>query len=319
MVLPLIAAGIGLIKGADAIGEAAKDFSNVGKNKFQATAYEAQPVAAMGGQAQHYAQMGQDGKNNAMSQANYAQGQMIAERGPQAQENLALANREAQARGFQQDSLNLDRQAAMGNAPSVAARQMQAGMDQAVAGQASQAASARGMAGLAMAQSNGQANVANVQNQTFNQAAQLRAAEMAQARQAYQQGAGAFRQGDQGRLQMGNQMSQFNAQQNDQYRLGMGQLGIGYQQAGQGWNAQSMDALKQQQGADIAAQAINADSYNNAQALNAGVSQANADERARMRDRWVSMGTGAFNTAGGMMKGAGGGGGGSGSGGAGGK
>lgn len=298
-ILPFLGAAGGLLGGgADAIGEAAKDFSNVGKNKFQANPYQATPIGAMGGQADHYANMGQDGKNNAMAQANYAQGQMQANRGPQATENGLLANREAQGRGYQMDSLGMARQAAMGNAPSVAARQMQAGLDSAVAGQQSGMGSARGAAGLALAGSNANANVANLQNQTFNQASQLRAQEMAQARGQYQAGSDALRQADQGRLQMGNQMGQFNANLNDQYKFGMGQLGQGFQGAAQGWNAQSADALKQQQGMDMAAQAINADSYNQSQAINAGVAQGNADEAGRMRDRWVSLGMGAVNTAG---------------------
>lgn len=304
--LPVGAAIGGLFGGGGkAIGDAVRDFSRVGQNKFEATPYKAEAAQFGGvpGGAQHFSQMALDGRDNAMNQANYSQGQMRADRGPQAQENVALANREAQARGFQQDSLGLARNAAMGNAPSVAARQMQAGMDAAVAGQQSQLASARGGAGMALAAGNAGANVANIQNQTFSQAAQLRAQEMATARGQYQQGADAFRAGDQNRLQMGNQMSQFNANANDQYRLGMGQLGIGYQGAAQGWQAAATDPWKQQQQADMQASQINADSYNNAQAINAGVAQAKADQQNQMKQQWIGLGTGLVKTGAGMASG----------------
>lgn len=298
--LPIIGAAGGLLGGgAKAIGEGLKDFSNVGKNKFQATPYQANPVQFGGdGGAARFEQQGQRGLADARAQGAYANAQMQADRGPQAMENGILANREAQGRGYQMDSLGLARQAAMGNAPSVAARQMQAGLDQAVAGQQSAMGSARGAAGLALAGSNAQASVANLQNQTFNQAAQLRAQEMATARGQYQAGSDSLRQADQGRLQMGNQMGQFNANLNDQYRMGMGQLGLGYQQAQQGWNQATMDPWKAQMQADGQNQQINADSYNQAQAINAGVSQGNADESGKMRDRWVNYGMGAVNTAG---------------------
>ena len=293
LLVPAALGAAGLVSGAfDKAGEAIKDFSNVDKNKFQATPYNAESVQV----DPSLDDRSQAGAANAMGQAKWAQGQMQANRGPQAVENGMLANREAQAGGYQQDAVNMARQAALGNAPSVAARQMQAGMDQAVAGQASMAGSARGAAALAQASGNAQANVANVQNQTFNQAGQLRAQEMAQARGQYQAGTDAMRQAEQGRLQMGNQMGQFNANLNDQYKMGMGQLGLGYQNAAQGWNGQNLEVGKMQYGADMQAQQINADQHSQSQAINAGVSQANADRAGDMRDKWTDLGMGLVNT-----------------------
>lgn len=72
--------------------------------------------------------------------------------------------------------------AAAGTAPSVAQGQLQQGLDASNAAQQSAAAGARGPGGLAMAQQNSAVNMANNQQTTNAQAAQLRAGEMATAR-----------------------------------------------------------------------------------------------------------------------------------------
>lgn len=83
-----------------------------------------------------------------------------------------------------QDALGMLQAAAMGNAPSQAQAVMQAGTDQAIRAQMAMGASGGfNPANLRGAQSQG----ALLQQQSINQAAQLRAQEMAQARQAYGQ------------------------------------------------------------------------------------------------------------------------------------
>lgn len=258
--------------------EAIDDFSRVGKNKFQATPYQTDWSYMQGLQDDAMAQAGQAGMGGS-----WAQNEMMTDRGPQAQENAYFSDREAMARDYDQaGALQLQREAAMGMAPSEAAYQMQSGLNQAAAQQTSQAGSARGSAALALAQGNAAANTANMQQQTFSDAGRLRAQEMAQARDAYMGGASNMRQQDQGRLQQGSQMSQFNAGLNDQYRMGMGGLANQFGQTQQGARGQAI-------GAEAGMQQQNADGYNQAQALNAGRAQAEADRQQKVKSQWTGM------------------------------
>lgn len=181
---------------------------------------------------------GQLGDNARGMQGSYLQmGDQADQRYASAWENQDLADQDAWARSDQEGATQLAREAAMGMAPSVAENQMYAGLDQAAAQQQSQAAGARGLAALSTAQTNAQANTANMQNQVFNQAAQLRAGEMADARGMYGSLSGQMRGADQNRMQMGNQMSQFNAGARNQYAQNQygqanqaGQQGVAYGQ-----------------------------------------------------------------------------------------
>lgn len=117
------------------------------------------------------------------------------------------------ARNQQSQALDLQRQAALGNAPSQAeilGRQM---ADQGIASQMSMAASARGGAlaqASAMRQAqNGQATFAQ---QAQNQIMAQRADEMAQARNAYMQGASGMRQQDYAGAAMGLQRTGMETQ-----------------------------------------------------------------------------------------------------------
>ncbi len=173
-------------------------------------------------------------------------------RGPMASENQQLTNNEAQTRGFDQaGALQLQREAAMGNAPSAAQMQMGRGLDSALAQQQAQMGSARGAAGIALAGGNAAANSAQMSNSVIGQAGQLRAQEMAQARGAYGDLASAVRGQDQSRIAQGNQMSQFNAGLNDQYALGMGGLQNQFGTQGLGWYQGSQNPYNQQLGADV--------------------------------------------------------------------
>lgn len=174
---------------------------------------------------------------------NAAQGTQVG-----AYENAFQSNRENQARGNQLEALGMMRSAALGEAPSVAQNQLFAGLNQANAQQAASAAGARGAGALANAQTNAAANVAAAGQQTNQQAAMLRAQEMAEARGAFGGMTNNLRGADQARLQMGNQMSQFNAgQANDMSKFNAGQrntnaynMGMLGNQA----NAQALQGLK---------------------------------------------------------------------------
>lgn len=107
-----------------------------------------------------------------------------------------------ESRGLQVDALGMYRNAATGNAPSVAQTMMQQGLDRASAAQQSAAASARGPAALAAAQRQAAWNMAGVQQGGVGQMAALRAQEMDQARQGYMQGTGMMRGQDLSRFGM---------------------------------------------------------------------------------------------------------------------
>lgn len=281
----------------------AGDFMNVGKNRYQTGTYN-MDTPEYGGKygADNLADVGLQNMYASQRGGQFAQNQFQGNRGPQAMEDRELANREAASRyGDQAGSVQLAREAALGQAPSQAAYQLQSGLDRSLAQQQAIAGGARGNAGIALASANANAAGANLQNQAFNQAGQLRAQEMADARNLYGGLASNMRSQDQNRLQMGNQMSQYNAGLNDQYRLGMGQLANQYNQSGLGWYQASMNPYDKQGQLGMQTGMTNADSYNQAEARRAGISQANTDARARQNDRLWSFGTTATGIGGSIV------------------
>lgn len=177
-----------------------------------------QAAAALAGNmydwGKHYGDQGQDLYNQAFTGGN------------QAQENPYLVDRFNQAGANQQDAMALARAAALGEAPSEAQYMMQQGLNNAVAGQQSQMASARGAAALANAQGNAAGNMAALQNQAAMQGGQLRAQEMANARGMFGGFANQYTQDQLARLGMANQMAMGNAQNANNYTMGMlGQAG----------------------------------------------------------------------------------------------
>jgi hypothetical protein len=177
----------------------------------------------------------QNAPNLAQSEANrYQQAAGAADQRQGVQMNLDHYN---QARGETQNAVGLSRAAAEGNAPSVAQMQLRQGLDQANNQAAGMAAGARGGGGnLALAarsaiQQQGQNAMTTNQN-----AAMLRANEMATARGQYMQGAQGMQTTD---LAQSGQQAALDAQQrnlNDarnQYYEGGLQRIYGAQQAGQ--------------------------------------------------------------------------------------
>jgi hypothetical protein len=146
----------------------------------------------------------------------------------QASQNGAIANDVAGgAGGNQQGAIALARQMALGQQPSQGAIQLQQGLNNSIAQQRSNAASARGGASIATAGANRNANIGNLQQNAYNQGQQLRANEMAAGAGMYGSMAADARNQAGQQLANANSMAQFNASQNDAYRLGMGGAAVG--------------------------------------------------------------------------------------------
>ena len=167
-----------------------------------------------------------------------------------------------QSRGSQMDALGMQRSAAMGLTPSVAQLQMQGAMEDNQRQQMSQAASARGPAAMAMAQYGAAGNTAAANQGIAYQGGMLRASEMANARNAYMQGASGIRGQD---FNTANANTGYGMQQrglNDQRSLG-------YSQLQNNVNDAQLNAQQQQQQMLAGSQA-------NANSINAGINGANA-------------------------------------------
>lgn len=219
-------------------------------------------------------------------------------RGATAIESQQLANNEAGGKAWQQDATGLARNAAYGNAPSEAAYMMQSGLDQGLRDTASQGASARGGAAMALAQGNAAGNAASMEQQTFGAAGRLRAQEMAQARDQYGQLTTAGRGQDQARLGQGNDMARYNAGANDSYALGsagaaqgFGQLGNAQNQSDQGWFGQGTGIYGSQLGAGMHQQDLIADTSQHEQDRAAGISSAQRTADVNEQNGYLSAGS----------------------------
>lgn len=286
-----------------AVGGAIEDYQNSGQVRWDEPGYEMGPRQQIGGDrgVDWVADQGYAGMKQAGMGGSWALGQAMGaqDRGPMANEAQWLSDQEYGARnGDQAGSLQLSREAAMGMAPSEAAFMMQQGLDKASAQQAAQAGGARGAAALAQAQGNAASNVANMQQQAFSNAGQLRANEMAQARAQYGQQAGQMRAQDQQRLQMGNQMSQYNAGLNDSYGIGMAGSAATFGQTGQGWYKGANDAYAQQGQLNNSYDQVGSGAYNAQQDRRAGINTRNADLKQARGDKMVDAGLGLLKTGG---------------------
>lgn len=178
------------------------------------------------------------------------QSQQLRDAGQMGQQFGALGRQQAQqgfenqeaARRRQLEALGMAQMAAQGRAPSVAQQQLQSGLDRALAQQASLAAS--DVSNPALSRRNAMLAGSRLNLQTNQQAAQLRAQEMAQGRQQFAQQAAALRGADMGQAQLGGQ----------QFFQG---LGAGMTAEQQLMNAQMQRELAQRQ-AELEAQKINA-------------------------------------------------------------
>jgi hypothetical protein len=179
-------------------------------------------------------------------------GNMRQDRG-QLKENHSLSTREAALRQQQMGSLDLNRQAALGNAPSEAAFQTRIGMNDLGGQQAGAMGSARGLAGLGAAQSMGGAAAGSSASNLAMAGGLARSKEIGDAMGMYGSQAGDMAQQDLGRLATSNKLANTSADQNDSWKLGnaelaaqQGQLGVNQGANDLAWTGESQrGAMKQ--------------------------------------------------------------------------
>lgn len=237
--------------------------------------------------------------------AGYAAGGAAAQDRAAAQADYTSAEqdraRAGQARAEQMQALGLQRDAALGNAPSVAQLQMRAGLDQAVRSQESMRASARGASGIALADYQAAGNIAAQQQQVTNQMGTLRAQEMAQARDAYMQGAGGIRGQDYSAAGQAAGMAQFQAEQQAAQKRANDAYGLGLFGLAEGVRGQQLGAQGRRQGLLQAG-------YSDAQHLKAGAAAQAAKEHKDTVDQAITVGSAVANGVAGGATGGGGGG-----------
>lgn len=152
-----------------------------------------------------------------------------------------------QARIGQQGMADMMARRASGQVPSIAQQQADRQMGQAVAAQTSQAASARGAAGMALAQQGAANNIANAQGAISGQA-QINAAQ--ERERAEQNAFGAYsgiRGGDQAQGGMAAQQAQFQAQMQQANRNANDSRAMGYEQLEANANQAELNAQMQNQ------------------------------------------------------------------------
>lgn len=274
---PLGAVAGGILGGATAGGDSSD--SSSGNAGPPPTPYQvsADPYN-LGG----YNQGAQDWSDDAMARAQRAQdlGDQWETQGASQIQNSQ--DMDANSRGYQSDALGLMRDAAYGNAPSVAQNQLQQGMNQQIANQSSQLGSARGAQGLAMAQQNSAGALGNTLANTNAAAAQLRAEEMANARGAY----GGLATGQRGQDQSMGQLG-----------IQMGQLGLGHQQLSQGYAGQGYGMVQGQANLQAEAEKQRQAAYEAAQRNQYQANKDNLDRSAAREAKWIDAGTQLASTA----------------------
>lgn len=309
---------------ADGAGGLVDDYMNVGKNHAQPNSFQYTDPTWGGspGQADYFANQGlnmagaaQNVANGAGNSAQWAAEAMRGGYGPQqqafqAQSNPGQVAQEYASRGIQSNALGMAQDAAQGNAPSVAQGMMNQGLNTAMANQQAIAGGARGAGALALAGTNMAANNANLQANAFSQGGQLRAQEMATARDQFGNLSGQQRQQDQTLMGQGNQMNQYNAtnQQNANqqnldrdvtFRTGMG--GVANQFTNNQSNAlatgtnalgTAMKPYDTSQDAAVKMQGLRGTSYDTNQQTLAGISGANAAAKAGQQGKVVDAFTG---------------------------
>jgi hypothetical protein len=194
--------------------------------------------------------------------------------------------------------------------PSQAQAQLQAGQDAAMRQQIAMARSGRGLAGEAAAMRGAAWNNAQLQSQTNQQAAQLRAQEQSDFLNRRMQALQSVGAQDAAMAQFGTQaglQGQLQSQQmRDQYSLGLGQQALASQGLGQQAFSQGMNVLGMEQQGGIALETGQAQSSLQAQLANqqnqtarfgatmgaiggvAGAAVAKSDERSKTKIRSLS-------------------------------
>jgi hypothetical protein len=288
MPIPLLIAGAALGVGAAAAAKA----GGVGENKTKANSFQS---SNEGYRKDAFQYGGREGVADAMAaryrgeqrQANHNAGVYQGQQAQMYGAGRAGMHNALEARGDQQTALAMMQARAMGH-NSIAQQQATRDMQQAAAAQSSQAASARGPGGLALAQGNAAANTAMAQQGISGQAQINAAQERMMAEQAYFGGASGMR----GQDYAGAQTAFGAGAQSGQLGLGQQQIGLGYQQA-------EMGVLGAQTQAQMAHQNMLAQSHAQAQATRAGIAQNNANNDMALFQMGLGAASGGMGAAGG--------------------
>ncbi len=198
---------------------------------------------------------------------------MTERRGDVSPENATLLAREAAGRAEQGRSLDLQRDAALGNAPSAAAYKTQMDMNNVAGAQAGALGSARGLSALGGGQTMGAAGAGQAGTDVAMMGGMGRSKEVGDAIGMYGSSAGDMRSGDLNRLAQSSKNAIGNMNLNDAWQVGnanlgvkQGNLGVAQGQMDDAWyqgsiepymkqleNNQSMNAIEAGAGLDAAA------------------------------------------------------------------
>lgn len=205
--------------------------------------------------------------------ARQRQGERIDNAGADQYANLGMQSRQGAA-----EVAGAMRERALGLGQSIAQMQADRQMQQATAAQAAQSASARGGAGLALAQQNAANNIANAQGAISNQA-QINAAQERMAAESAAMGAfGQLRAGDMASQQQAAQQALSQAQLNQQQRAMNDQAWLNIRNAQMQGGAQyNQQRASNQHGADAINAGVATGNAQTAQANTMGVLQSVAD------------------------------------------
>ncbi len=229
---------------------------------------------------------------------------MTTDRGPQVQEDPRLAGRADATRRNQLDALDLNRQAAMGNAPSEAAYQTQIGMNDVMSNQAGAMGSARGLSAMGGAQGIGAQAAGQSASNLAMSGGMARSKEIGDALGMYGSMAGQVRGQDFNRLGISDQNGLANVRRNDDWKIGnanllagQGKLGINQGATDLAWRGEAMKPADKQFQYDQEIAAITA----GADADAAGASIASArEDKENTRNIVNGAGTAALTAVGSM-------------------
>ncbi len=204
-------------------------------------------------------------------------------------ENSVLAQREADSRQQQGQALDIQRDAALGNAPSAAAYQTQSGMNDIAAGQAGAMGSARGLSALGGVQGAGASGVGQAAGGMAMQGGLGRSDEISKAIGMYGSSAGDMRGQDLGRVNQTNQMALAGQNLNDNWKLGnaglagkQGQLGVSMNQMDDAYYNASNDPAMRQLGYDQEMLGIQAGQNSDSAAAHRAAANADADRNRQL-------------------------------------
>lgn len=296
--IPLGAAALGIGKNKTNVTDFGRT-SQYDPNRFQYGGNELGADKA----ASRYANLGRQAQTRAAAQAEVTGADYGAANAWDAQ-GLAARGQAGQAAGLMMGR-------ATGAVPSIASLQAQQDMQRAAAAQSSAGASARGAAGLALAQQGAANNTATMQAAISNQAQVNAANERMMAERSAFDAYSGMRAGDSIAAQNAAQRAQFDAANiNDvsKYNAGLIAQQRGMNDAFQlGMTQNEMGVRNAQLNAGLAEQGLLGQTMMQGQAQRIGVGQANADRQMTYYNQFGNAVTGALGGQG-MMGGGGGGG-----------